>query len=416
VPGTIREDMMRIKRMMAAALFVSAAGGAVFGEGLEFSGTLDSKVLMRAGAGEAPDFSYGLEEYANLRMQAKLRGGITFYGALNLIAAAGAFAEEAAALETYTAASPLPFSSFAVGENYAAALEPERLYLRVNGEYLDGEVGLMRLAFGYGQVWGPSDFLNPKNPLLPDARPRAVLGASLEVYPGDTAKLTAFGAAPKNPLQSGGGGFITGLSADQHWNRLSLQGLYAFEVPRTASPYGIHRAGLSIKADLALGLTADMLYSWDPGDSAGMDGLSASAGFDYSFYQGKWYCLAEYLYSGASSVTAGGALSDQSPEDAAPVSGLRHRHYLYLMFLYRWSDYTNTSLACMASPEDLSFTPILSVEHELFQGLTLSLRGQIALDRDVFAGNGKKGEFGPIPPGYSQGQHFQITANAGLRF
>jgi hypothetical protein len=399
--------------MMAAALFVFAAGGAVFGEGLEFSGTLDSKALMRAGAGEAPDFSYGLEEYANIRMQAKLRGGITFYGALNLIAAAGAFAEEAAALGAYTAAaSPLPFSSFAAGENYAAALEAERLYFRINGEYLDGEAGLMRLAFGYGQVWGPSDFLNPKNPLLPDARPRAVLGASLAVYPGDTAKLTAFGAAPKNPLKSGGGGFITGLSADQHWNRLSLQGLYAFEAPQDASPYGIHRTGLSIKADLALGLTADLLYSWDPGDSSGIDGLSASAGFDYSFYQGKLYCLAEYLYSGASSVTAGG----QSPGDAAPISGLRHRNYLYLMFLYRRSDYTNASLACMVSPEDLSFTPILSVEHELVQGLTLSLQGQIPLDQDVFTGNGKKGEFGPIPPGYSQGRHFQITAKAGLRF
>jgi hypothetical protein len=355
-----------------------------------------------------------MEEYANLRMQAKLREGITFYGALNLIAMAGAFAGEAAALEAYAAASPLPLSPFAAGENYAAGLEPERLYFRVNGEYLDGEAGLMRLAFGYGQVWGPSDFLNPKNPLLPDARPRAVLGASLGFYPGDTAKLSVFGAAPRNPLESGGGGFITGLSADQHWNQLSLQGLYAFETPLSASPYGIHRAGLSIKADLALGLTADLLYSWDPRHSPGMDGLSASAGADYSFYQGKLYCLAEYLYSGASSVTAGGSGGD--PEDTAPVSGLQHRHYLYLMLLYRWSDYTSTSLACMAGPEDLSFTPILSVEHELFQGLSLNLQGQIPLDRDVFAGNGKRGEFGPIPPGYSRGQRFQLSARARLRF
>jgi hypothetical protein len=86
------------------------------------------------------------------------------------------------------------------------------------------------------------------------------------------------------------------------------------------------------------------------------------------------------------------------------------------MILYRWSDYTNTSIACMAGPEDLSFTPVLSVEHELFQGLTLSLRGQMPLDRDVFTGNGKRGEFGPIPPGSSRGHRFGITAKARLRF
>jgi hypothetical protein len=395
-----------------AALLLGTAGAA-FAEGPEFSGVLDSTVSLGAGAGEASGFSYGLEEYLNLRMQAKLRGGITFYGAVNLIAAAGVFAEEAAALAH--AASPLPLSSFTTGESYAAALEPERLYFRVNGEYLDGEAGLMRLAFGYGQVWGPSDFLNPKQPLLPDARPRAVLGSSLAYYPGDTVKLTLFGAAPKDPLDSGGGGFIAGLSADRHGDRVSLQGLYAFETPRPRSPLGIHRAGFSIKADLELGLLADLLYSWNPQSAPGIDGLAASAGFDYSFYRGKFYCLAEYLYSGAASVTAGERW-DGSPEEPIPAAGLGHRHYLYALILYHWSDYTNTSLACAAGLEDLSFTPMLSVEHELLQGLTVILRGQVPLDRDVFTGNGKQGEFGPLPPGSSRGQRFQFTAKARLRF
>jgi hypothetical protein len=403
---------MRGTRCFAAALLLCAAA-AVFAEGPEFSGVLNSTVSMGAGAGEAPDFFYGLEEYANLRMRVRLREEVSFYGAVNIIAAAGVFARDAAAQAHSGAASPLPFSAFTTGENYAAALEPERLYFRVNGEYLDGEAGLMRLAFGYGRIWGPSDFLNPKNPLLPDARPRAVLGSSLAFYPGDT-KLGIFAAAPKKPLDIGGGGFIAGLSADRHGDRVSLQGLYAFETPRTGFPAGIHRAGLSVKAELELGLVADVLYTWNPQSAPGIDGLSASAGFDYSFYRGKFYCLAEYLYSGAASITAGEAPAGDST--GSPAAGLGQRHYLYAMILYRWSDYTNTGLACTAGLEDLSFTPVLSVEHELLQGLTLSVRGQLPLDRDVFTGNGRRGEFGPLPPEASQGRRFELNLKAGLRF
>jgi hypothetical protein len=382
-------------------MVVSAFGlaGAVFGQGLEFSGLLDSTVSMGAGAGEGPDFFYGFEEYANLRMQAKLREGITFYGALNLTAAAGSPAEAAAGLGAANAAvyPGLGASSFSAGENYAAALELERLYFRVNGEYLDGEAGLMRLAFGYGQVWGPSDFLNPRNPLYPDARPRAILGAGLFLYPGDKVKIQGFAAAPRDPLNTAGEGAQAGLAGEIHGELLSIQALYAFESPRGGNSRGIHRGGLSLKADMELGLVADLLYTLNPGAMSGFGGLAASAGFDYSLLDGNLYILAEYLYNGAESVSS---------------REFSRRHYLYVLAQYRFTDYTNAGLACVAGLEDLSFAPVLTVEHDLFQGFTLSLSGRLPLDREVFSAAEEPGELGPV----NTGTRFLLSAKVRLRF
>jgi hypothetical protein len=391
--------MKAIRSTLAAALFALAAGGAVFGEGLEFSGLLDSTVTMQAGAGDAPGFPWGLEEYANLRMTAKLRDGLSFYGALNLIAAAGSSAPAVAASGTPAAA--------ATAQNYAAALELERLYFRLNGEHLDFSGGLMRIAFGYGQVFGPSDFLNPKNPLYPEARPRAALGAELSYYPVDNAKLRAFGAAPRDLLAINGNGILAGLSADRHWEKASLQCLYAFESPKKAAGGGVHRAGLSVKADLALGLTAELLYTANPGGGCDVGGLSAAGGFDYSFHDGKFYLLAEYLYSGETSSTA------RMPEN---TDGFLNNSYLYGSILYRFNDYTGLTLACLAGFDDVSFAPMIRADHELLQGLTLTLLFRFPMDRNLFTNNGRRGELGPLPPGAAEGAYAVITAMARLRF
>jgi hypothetical protein len=394
--------MKAIKRGMGAALALLLAAGGISAQGLEFAGLLDSGLSARAGAGTAPGFSWGFEEYANIRMQARLREGAVFYGALNLSALSGSSAEAAAALGAARGAAypGLAGSVFAAGDNYAAAIELERLYFRVNGEYLDLDTGLMRLGFGYSPVWGPSDFLNPRSPLFPDARPRAVLGTALSVYPGGELKFRAFGAAPQNPLLSNGGGIVFGLSGDHNGDWVSLQALYAFETPRDGTPSGIHRGGFSLKADLELGLTAELFYTLDPESPPGIGGLSAAAGFDYSFGDGRCYVLAEYLYSGTESAAAEG------------LGGLRDRHYLYGMFRYRWSDYTGCTLACAAGLGDLSFSPSLGLDHELFQGLTLSLSGQLPLDRTLLPGNGDPGEFGPD----RTGTRFSLNVKARLRF
>jgi hypothetical protein len=288
------------------------------------------------------------------------------------------------------------------GDNYAAAMELERLYFRVNGEYVDTEAGLMRMAFGYGLVWGSSDFLNPRNPLFPDARPRGVLGASFSFYPADDLKLRLFGAAPKDPLADGGGSITPGFSIDQHWDRLSVQGLYAYATPPAGSAQGLHRFGLSLKADLELGLVADALYTLNPADPDGLDGLSAGAGFDYSFMGGDFYVLFEYLYNGASSATAAG------PDNPA---GFGNRHYLYGSVLWSINDYASLSLSNIFCFDDSSFVPMLSLSYEIFQGFTLSLLGKIPLDRKALSG-GKAGELGPD----NSRTRCDISFKAGFRF
>jgi hypothetical protein len=383
--------MMRLKPVMV--VFVCVAAGAVFGEGVEFSGILDSTANFTAGAGDAPDYSWGVEEYANLRLRTRAGENGVFYAAFNVIAFSG----------NYPGVSTAP-GTFAAGPNYAAAIEPERLYFRYNGGAFDAETGLLRLGFGYGQAWSSSDFLNPRNPLFPDARPRGVLGTGFSFYPSDEFKIRLFGAAPGNSLESGdGSGVLAGLSVDRHWERASVQALYAYELPRTARNWGLHRFGLSLKFDLELGLVADMLYTLDPASPEGPDGLSAGAGFDYSFFEGRFYLLAEYLFNGAASSTALG------PENSAGFSG---KHFLYGMIRYGFNDYASLSLAEIFCVSDLSFAPILRLEYEIFQGLTLNFSARAPLDKTVFSDGGEKGELGPEN---SKGRVF-ISAGARLRF
>jgi len=378
---------------------------------LTVSGILDTSVSGNAGAGDSPVFSFGFEEYANLRFQAKLREMGTVYGAVNLIAAAGDYAFGLARMGINSA-----------GGNFISAIELERLYFRLRGEHTDFDGGLMRLPFGYGQVWGSSDFLNPRNPLKPDARLRGILGAVLNWYPVDELKLLVFYAAPREVLSQEGKGSFVGLLLDKHWDKASLQTLYSFETPDTGSEFGIHRIGLSVKADIKIGLVLDALYTYNHETMRDMDffldGLSFSAGADYSFLGGDLIVLAEYLYNGNTSATArsyGGSFSNN--------------HYLYASFTYRFSDFTNMSAALLCGFDDVSFTPVVSLNHDLFQGAILTITAQVPLDRNLFHSDGNKGELGPLPPDSLQphspdtgdllgrfGSYFNCSARLRLRF
>jgi hypothetical protein len=369
-------------------------------QGLTVSGLLDSSISAQAGAGSAPDFSCGIEEYANLRFQVKIRDKAAVYGAVNLIAAAGNYANTAITMVLNTSApAGINPSAYVYGENYIAGIEIERLYFRLNGEYTDFDGGLLRLPFGYGQVWGSSDFLNPKNPLKPDARLRAVLGAGLSLYPADELKILIFSASPRDPFSQTGKGWHTGISMDKHWDKLSLQTLYSYETPKPGSEKGIHRAGLSVKADLEAGLILDTLYTYNHEEGTKLNGLSLSAGADYSFFEGDLIVLAEYLYNGETSSTAlfyGG--------------GFSNNHYLYTGFTWVYDSFTSMNAALISCLSDISFTPVLTFNRDLFQGVTLTITAQIPMDRSLFSGEGESGEFGP------KVSHFNMTGRIRLRF
>jgi hypothetical protein len=66
--------------------------------------------------------------------------------------------------------------------------------------------------------------------------------------------------------------------------------------------------------------------------------------------------------------------------------------------------------------DDVSFTPFVSLNHDLFQGTALTVTAQIPLDRDLFSGDGNRGELGPIPAGWNWGRYFDLSAKIRLRF
>ena len=345
------------------------------------NGILDSSVSMTAG----DEFSFGVEEFANIRFQSRLRDNkAVVYGAVNLIAAAGNYASAMAAMNP---------EGIVAGENYAAAIELERLYFRLNFEAANFDGGLMRLPFGYGQVWGSSDFLNPRNPLKPDARPRGILGAAVSWFPKDDIKLISFAAAPRNPFLSDGSGVIAGISIENHWNKASIQALYSYETPNegAGSKNGLHRAGLSIKADVEVGLVLDALYTYNYEADTKWDGLSLSIGADYSFFGGKLIVLAEYLYNGE--------LSSTSFDLEKNLLGMPDRHYLFNSFTWLFNDFTNLNIALVSNLSDFSFTPIITLNHDLFQGAVLTISAQI-----------------PLPPEKNAGNYFHCTARVRLRF
>ncbi|MDR0302221.1 MAG: hypothetical protein LBI04_07925, partial [Treponema sp.] len=146
--------------------------------------------------------------------------------------------------------------------------------------------------------------------------------------------------------------------------------------------------------------------------------LSFSFGADYSFFDGKMLVLAEYLYNGAASSTSkngGGSFFNE--------------HYLYTALTWSFNDYTNMTAALISCFNDVSFTPIISLNHDLFQGAALIVSAQVPMDRDLFSGDGRRGELGPIPPDKFQpfwdettengrriGRYFDLTAKIRLRF
>jgi hypothetical protein len=392
-----------MKRQIDFILFIFfIVSGCLFAQGFTVSGILDSSVSFQAGTGDAPDFSSGFEEYANIRFQSKLRDRAAVFGAVNLTAASGNYAANAKEMAGLKTGSTLNPTSYVYGENYIAGIELERLYFRLSGESVDFNGGLMRLPFGFGQVWGPSDFLNPKNPLKPDARARAILGAAFFWYPAEDAKLSAFYSAPRDPFSQKGAGSFLGLSFDKHWNKASIQTLYCFETPKTDLNYGIHRAGLSVKADLVIGLVIDALYTYNRETEIKPDGLSFSAGADYSFFDGKLFFLAEYLYNGKTSSTA------FNPE--TNLLGFSNKKYLYTSLTLRFNDFTNMSAALISGFDDVSFTPVLALNHELFQGTTLTITAQAPIDRALIYRDDRHGEFGP------RGYYFYSSAKIKVRF
>jgi hypothetical protein len=428
--------------LCAATVIVAAAEDA----GAQISGVMETKV----DAAIVPDYgaggggpNYGAEQYANLRLKAPLGEKGAVYAAVNLVAAAGSavpyeLSEEDGLYQ--------PAAGFVVGSGYAAAMELERLYYRVGGESFDVDVGLQRLAFGFGQAFSPADFLVSDNPLYPDARPRGSLAAVASVYPRQEWKACVFAVAAGGAvdarglaLDTTGEGAIAGLSGEFHGSAASVQALYAIEADSSGVGSATHRFGLSAKLDAGASFVLDALYVLDgdwlgEGDWYGRDwkayrGLEASFGVDYSVLGGDLYMLGQYYFHGGGALDPGDDLdliysgysswSDLAPANrialadaTLPLGELNRRDYLFAELLYRLDDYRELTLSCVAGLDDASWVPALEFSDELFQGFTLGLSCQVPLDERSFSSGGDYGELGPVHSGTAG----ELTIKAKLKF
>jgi len=387
--------------LSAAALALFAAGGAPgLAADISFAGILDTSFSLRAGAGDAPALSYGIETHASLRMTARLREMAAVFADANLIALSGDNAADALAAAEMSGGGAFS-TPFAAGPGFIAGLELERLFFRLNADAARLDGGLLRIPIGHGLAWRPTDFLNPANPLVANARPRGVLGAELSWWPAFDLKVVGFGAAPRDPFTRRWEGGHAGATLEREWGRAVAKAIYSFESPREGARLGVHRAGLSVKADLAAGFVLDLLYSYNHERRTRLDGLALSAGFDYSLFRGSLLIVAEYLFSGeASSTSAGGG------------GRFLGRHYLYAGLTWLFDDFTSAGVAAVCNLSDLSFAPAATFSRALFQGATLTLSAQVPLDRDALSGDGSRGELGPL----SLGRRFDFTAALRLRF
>lgn len=413
----------------------TTAGSALWGNpgssslkrALKFSALTDSTVegAWVPGYGEKDRGTYGFEQYGNLRLEAPLSNRGTVFLALNVQAASG----------TRVSSLQQGSSSLTMGKGYASAVELERLYYRLESESADWEAGLLRIPFGFGQAWRPTDFLNPPNPLTPDARPRGVLGTVYTFYPSDLSLFRFFASAGEDPTRVNGAGALGGILAELHESAFSVQGWYALQAPSQGKERPDHRFGFSCKWDGEVAFVLDALYTlegdafatgnwydrnWNP-----LRGLQAAAGVDGSW--GDFVALLQYLYNGPGVLDLGDSLTslyDPSGADwrriapanravrvDVPVKELNRKNYLYGSLLYRIDDYTNLTLSGTVNLDDGSWVSMISISHEPFQGFTLQATLRVFLDPYLW-GIGPAGELGPL----HTGRRGDFVVKAQVRF
>ena len=366
----------------------------VAAEGVKISGVAETTAFAGLSAGASPFSEF--EQYANLRLSAPVGDTGTFNAAANLFAAAG---------------TERAFSSDA---------ELERLYVSFGTGRFDIDAGLLRLPFGYGQAFRPTDILNAANPLYPDARLAGVLGGIVSWYAGEETRLAAFGSdrvaddafgsfGAASPFSGRGSRPIGGLMFETHSPRYSAQVLAAVRPGESSGDSPEFRAGASLKVEAGVGLVADALFFADGSLSPAANGdrswVKAAIGADYSFFDGKLYALAQYYYNGAGVLSADDSLSDLYGTDGwadlpaaarVPAGGYAdyyRRQYLFARALWKVSDYTRAGLGALCSLEDGSFSPTLDIEHDLTRGVTISAEGRAYLDAHDLAGRWR-GELG----------------------
>lgn len=357
-------------------------------EGFFLSGIAESRVGTLLNTGEAWEF--GAEQYGNFRISTPVGERGKLYASFNVLAT----------------------SNPDTGIDTQGELE--RLYTVLTFDTVDLSLGLMRIPFGYGTGFRPTDIINPQNPLFPDSRLRGVLASLIAWYPRDDLQIRGFAVQRSNDYFGGQsisiyGESLFGFSVDQHNSFFSIQGLVLTTIPANEADESLFHFGISLKFDVGVGLAFDALVTTDgsTGFAEGRDNAAFTAAFgcDYSIHGGKLFFLAQYLYTSAGILSSKESVSDLLEEGGAgsgelsslsyQTSGVNfiRRHYGYLSMLYNHSDYARLQFSLIVSLTDASVFPSIRHEIEPVQAVTLVSVIAVPLDQTVFGGS-EKGEFG----------------------
>jgi hypothetical protein len=393
-----------------------------------------SESLVRSSLGysynETSNNLFEIEQYANLRMKAPVGERGNFISSVNFYIQSGSSNVDENNAGTY----------------YSSIIDVDRLYYQIKGDSFTTDVGILRLSFGFGQIFRPSDFLIHPNPRNPDARPRGVLGFISNWYPKDTLKMSFFGIGPYDTTETGGRTSLAGMVSERHGNHWSVQGLYTIQAGRPAVKFGsvtirdatnepVHRFGSSIKYDGPVSIVLDALYTLDmywlrtqtyyTRDWMWYRGLEAALGVDFSFNDGKFIITGQYWYNGGSALESEESIdvlytqswSNIVPEQRSinvnlPLSDLNRMYYVIINGIYKIDDYTLFGTNSLIALEDGSFLCSFNIDHTLFQGTTISLLSRIPIDITMLYPSGWYGELGPAHVGYWT----QLTVKLVMRF
>ncbi|MCG8570615.1 MAG: hypothetical protein MJB14_10790 [Spirochaetes bacterium] len=332
--------------------------------------------------------------------------------------------------------------------------------MSIQHDFFNIDIGLIRVARGFGYSFSPTDLFNPRNPINLSARPDGQLGILAKFYPMDFWRIELFALAPENPINSQGWGWKFGNATNFYLGKINFEFLYSFFLPemefRTVADPSVnnlpeytnndfsHIVGFSLKADIEIALFIDMIYRfnqqwfyeaqfYDERNFYGYEGLEAAIGFDYTI-KGKVYILAEYLFYGPGALDWAFNSEDddfeldriynntsdsQKWEEMSlldryyvmntaikPQHFLRH-NYLFGMVRVTVNDFLNISTSYLFGIEDQSGLLNISFDVEPISALNINISAKYPFDWHLLNKNWRAGEFGPNMVGFYQ--DYQIS-------
>ncbi len=324
---------------------------------------------------EDHNFSWGMNNFANLRFKSNISKYLEFQFAVNINMLSGSMTDfyrlyyladassifgrlsnPASLTDIDSVKSGFLSIPFFYRSTYIGGFELERMFFKVKFDYATITTGLIRYARGFGYAFSPNDFFNPRNAVNLDARPSGQLTFLTTLFPGDFWVIDIFAIAPSDPLESRGWGFKFGISTDilnlQPKNsnvNFNLQFIYTLVMPETdytddkdklkipANYSGnfTHIAGFSMHADVEVKLTVDMIYRFEHRNFItgefygnkfyGYEGLEFAFGLDYTTAKGHLYFMIEYLFYGGGMLGFGEEKLDRLYADN--ISGVPVSHW-----------------------------------------------------------------------------------------